>query len=462
MKNRDDNGRLASSFRDPSGYLFRREGVLYRQVNRVFHDHYDLLMGSGLYQQLTAQGLMVSHKEVDISAPDPEVAYKIISPDIISFISYPYEWCFSQLKAAALLTLGIQGIALEHGMTLIDCSAYNVQFRRGRPVFIDTLSFGKYVEGQPWGAYRQFCQHFLAPLALMSRKDVRLSQLLRIYLDGIPLDLASALLPAATRFSLALLAHIHLHAKSQALYGGRKVDVKGMKLNRMGLYGIIDQLTSAVKGLKWQPRGTAWADYYSDNNYTDTALAHKQKLVEGYLGRISPATVWDLGANTGLFSRIAGRLGAETVAFDIDPAAVELNYLDCIKEGEPLILPLLSDLSNPSPGIGWENKERMSLTQRGPADTVMALALVHHLAISNNVPLDIIAAFFSSLCRSLIVEFVPKSDSQVQRLLSSREDIFINYTRQGFERAFAKYFTIADSQQISDSQRILYLMNRRE
>jgi len=462
MKNHDDSGRIAGSFRDPSGFLFHRDGVLYRQVNSGYRDHYDLLMGSGLYQKLTEQGLLIPHEEVDIRGLPPAGAYKIIRPDLISFISYPYGWCFSQLKAAALLTLEVERIALEHGMTLKDCSAYNVQFQQGRPIFIDTLSFKRYVEGQPWAAYRQFCQHFLAPLALMSHKDICLSQLLRIYIDGIPLDLASKLLPAATLFSPALLAHIHLHAKSQERYGGRKVDVKGLKLSRLGLYGIVDQLTSAVRGLKWRPHGTAWAGYYNDTNYTDAALKHKQELVEGYLDRLKPGTVWDLGANTGLFSRIAGRMGAETVAFDIDPTAVELNYLECVKEGDKNILPLVVDLVNPSPGLGWENSERLSLIQRGPADTVLALALVHHLAITSNVPLVSIASFFSSLCRSLIVEFVPKNDSQVERLLTNREDIFTDYTQQGFEAAFMRYFTIEDSQPIRDSQRILYLMRVRE
>jgi len=460
MKNHEDSGQVPGSFRDPSGYLFRLNGMLYRRINAIYAEHYNLLMQSGLYDWLTGQGWLVKHEEATIDCPEANGAWKVIRPEPIDFISYPYEWCFSQLKDAALLTLEIARAALEYGMTLKDCSAYNLQFRHGQAVFIDTLSFEKYIEGQPWAAYRQFCQHFLAPLTLMSHKDIRLGQLLRIYIDGIPLDLASALLPASTRFSPLLLAHMHLHARSQERYGGRKVDVKEMRLSRLGLYGIIDQLASIVKRLKWKPRGTAWGDYYSDTNYTEAAFAHKHEVVATYVRRLRPAKVWDLGANTGLFSRIASRLGADTISFDIDPAAVELNYLDCSKEGETHILPLLCDLSNPSPGLGWQNKERISIVERSSADTVMALALVHHLAITNNLSLESISAFFSNLCKSLIVEFVPKSDSQVQRLLAVREDIFTAYTQQGFEQAFSRYFSIEDSQTIRESQRVLYLMTK--
>ncbi len=203
---------LASSFRDPSGFLFSRSGTLYRQVNQSYRTHYEALMSSGLYQELVKSGRLVVHQLADIPAEIPELAYQVIQPVRIPFISYPYEWSFSQLKDAALCTLAIQKTALEKGMSLKDSSAYNIQFHQGQPTLIDTLSFEVYREGEPWIAYRQFCQHFLAPLALMAYVDIRLSQLLRTYVDGIPLDLASRLLPRRTKYNLALATHIHLHA----------------------------------------------------------------------------------------------------------------------------------------------------------------------------------------------------------------------------------------------------------
>jgi hypothetical protein len=451
---------LPASFRDPSGFLFQQDGVIYRQVNLIYKDDYDHLISSGLYQALVDDNLLIPHEEVSIEPPVPELAYKIIKPQPISFISYPYEWCFSQLRDAALTTLKLQRKAFEFGMSLRDSSAYNIQYKSGKPIFIDTLSFGKYREGQPWVAYRQFCQHFLAPLALMSYKDIRLSQLLCIYIDGLPLDLTSCLLPWRSRLRFSLLSHIHLHARSQKHFADKPIEVGQHRMGHYAFLGILNSLESAVKKLKWQPRGTEWADYYQDTNYSVQAFEHKKTIVAGFLDKVRPATVWDLGANVGTFSRLASDRGIPTVSFDVDPAAVEKNYLDCIARGDTSILPLVIDLTNPSPGIGWENKERMSLAERGPADAVLALALVHHLAISNNLPFGKIAEFLSHICTSLIIEFVPKTDSQVQRLLATREDIFPDYTRQAFEQEFSRYFTIDDHADIRESQRTLYLMRR--
>ena len=457
------NKKLPSSFRDPSGFLFFQDGFVYRQVNSIYKENYNHLIDSGLYKALVDAELLIPHKEVDIEYAEPDKAYKIIKPELVPFISYPYEWCFSQLKDAALTTLEIQKKVLDFGMSLKDCSDYNIQFRRGKPVLIDTLSFEKYRDGQPWVAYRQLCQHFLAPLALMSYRDIRLNQLLRIYIDGVPLDLASSSLPFHTRFKFSLLSHIHLHARSQKWFADKTANTSNRKMSRLSFLGLIDSLESAIKKLKWQAQGTEWVDYYyKDINYSSDALQHKKQIVAEFLDKIKPKVVWDLGANVGMFSRIASDKGIQTISFDIDPAAVERNYLECVRKGETNILPLVLDLTNPSPGIGWENQERMSWLERGPADTVLALALIHHLAISNNLPLDKIADFFNRICcGSLIVEFVPKSDSQVQRLLSTREDIFPDYTQRVFENEFKKYFTIQRSIKIRDTKRTLYLMQRR-
>lgn len=460
---RSPDPRSAASFRDPSGFLFTRDGILYRQINRCYADNYERLMGSGLYQELIGEGRLIPHEEVGIEAADSEQGYKTIRPETVAFLSYPYEWSFSQLKDAALATLAIQKKALRFELSLKDASAFNIQFYDGRPILIDTLSFEAYREGEPWSAYRQFCQHFLAPLALMTYRDVRLSQLLRVYIDGVPLDLTSRLLPFRTRFSPSLLAHLHLHALAQRRYAGRTVDKEARKgrMGRNAFVGLMDNLVSAVSRLKWQPEGTDWVDYYADTNYTEGARQHKRQLVELFLEQIEPRSVWDLGSNTGEYSRLASDRGISTVAFDMDAGAVERNYLNCRAHGETNILPLVMDLTNPSSGIGWHHQERMSLLERGPADAVLALALIHHLAIGNNVPLDRLAHFLSEACQWLIIEFVPKSDSQVQRLLATREDIFPSYTQTSFEQLFEQRFAIDVVAPIQDSERVLYLMQRR-
>jgi len=456
-----------ASFRDPSGFIFERDGILYRQVNQSYQSNYDLLMNSGLYERLTEEGLLVRHREVtDIECATSET-YKIICPERIRYISYPYEWCFHQIKDAALLTLDIELIALAHDMTLKDASAYNIQFDRGRPMMIDTLSFEKYIEDRPWTAYRQFCQHFLATLALMSKTDIRLNKLLLAHIDGIPLDLASSLLPRSSWFKAGLLIHLHIHAKSQKKYSATETTDSDSKkeirpVRKAALVEILKGLRGTVAKLECQFDGTEWGNYYAATNYSDAAAQTKHELVHQFLTKAQPASVWDLGGNTGVYSRIATAMNIPTVCFDIDPAAVDFNYQQVRQKNETLLLPLLLDLTNPSPGLGWEGLERDSFVRRGPVDCVMALALIHHLAISNNLPFDKIASFLGKFCKYLIIEFVPKEDSQVQRLLRSREDIFAQYNQSCFEVAFSRYFELICQEPIQNSHRTLYLMKRAE
>lgn len=455
------DGRLGGSFRDPCGFLFRRDGVLYRQVNHAGAADLRRLHESGLYDALIAKGLLIPHADAPLDLALDHDAACVIAPEPVPFVSYPYEWSFSQLQDAALATLRIQKLALARGLSLKDASAYNIQFHRGRPVLIDTLSVTAYREGEPWVAYRQFCQHFLAPLALMALVDVRLLSLLRTHVDGVPLDLAARLLPRRTLLIPGLLMHLHLHASSQRKHADGRGTTRVRPVSPRALLTIVDNLRHTVRRLRWQPRGTEWGDYYTDTNYTDASLQAKRDLVAEFLALVAPATVWDLGANDGTFSRLAADRGAFTVAADVDPAAVEHNWRRVRAHRETALLPLLADLTNPSPALGWDHAERASLLDRGPADCVLALALIHHLAISNNVPLDRLATFFARAGRALIIEFVPKGDSRVQRLLATREDVFTGYDRAGFEAAFATRFDVQKVAPIAGSERVLYLMRRR-
>ena len=455
-----NDGRVRGSFRDPCGFVFQQDGIVYRQVNQNYRSNYTRLLSSGLYQHLTEESLLIRHSEVDITPPQPETAYRILRPERIPFVSYPYEWCFSQLKDAALTTLGVQKIAVEHGMSLRDSSAFNIQFIGTSPVLIDSLSFEEYVEGRPWVGYRQFCQHFLAPLAVMAFKDVRLSRLTSLFLDGIPLDLASKLLPFRSRLTISLLTHIHLHSRLQKRYA-KPVRLPREGVSKRAMLGIIRSLESGVRRLRKSHSKTIWTDYYSITNYSSEDFKAKQQFVEDSLKAINSREVWDLGANTGVFSEIASALGAQTVAFDSDAGIVEKNYVVCRERSTQRTLPLVMDLCSPTPSVGWRLAERQSLLERGPAETVLALALVHHLAIGNNVRLPDLAKFFAEICTFLIVEFVPKEDSQVQRMLMSREDIFMDYTREAFEREFQRVFTVETSAMLSQSSRTLYLMRKR-
>ncbi|HWD40325.1 MAG TPA: hypothetical protein VG944_15865 [Fimbriimonas sp.] len=449
--------RLPSSFRDPSGFVFRRDGILLRQINEPYRKDFELLMGSGLHDALASEGLLV--KSVQEPTPD---GVALLRPEVVPFISYPYEWSFSQLKDAALLTLEVQRRSMEKNMSLKDASAYNVQFVDGKPILIDTLSFEEYQEGKPWVAYRQFCRHFLAPLALMALTDVRLNGLLRQDVDGVALDLTSHLLPGTTKLKPGLAVHIHLHAKSEGVSAGKSAGTEKV-VTRTGLMGILDSLKGTLMGLDWSPTGTVWGDYYSDTNYTEAAMQSKRAIVSDALQSVkSPnASCWDLGANTGEFSRIAAGHGYPTIAWDMDPAAVEKGYRSVKEKGEKNLLPLLQDFANPSPSVGWGGEERGSLFQRGPADVAMALALIHHLAIGNNVPLPMIASFLARLGRYVIVEFVPKEDSQVHRLLASRKDVFDEYAMPGWENAIEPLFETLGKWPVAESKRTVYLLKAR-
>lgn len=453
---------INSSFRDPSGFVFCQENKIFRQINFFYKKSYDLFIESGLYEKLNKENLIVKHSEVDDleSFPESKERYKIIQAEKIDFISYPHEWCFSQLRDAALLTLKIQKISLEFGMTLKDASSYNIQFKNNETIFIDTLSFEKYEKNNTWVAYRQFCQHFLAPLALMYYSDTRMNQLFRTNIDGVPLDLANKLLPLKAKFSFSIFTHIYLQSKMQNYFADKKITTKHSS-SKKSLLALLDSLETSIKKMKWIESKSEWGKYYTFTNYSKEANDSKRLLLEKYLQIIKPKKVWDLGANNGEFSRIASNNGISTCSFDIDYNAVEKNYQKIKKGKEKNILPLFIDLTNPSPAIGWAHTERMSLTERGPVDMVFALALIHHLAISNNLPFLNIAKYFSSICKSLIIEFVPKNDSKVEILLSSRKDIFLSYHQKGFEDSFRKYFDIEEVNEIKNSERILYLMKSR-
>ena len=455
-----DSLREFSSFRDPSGCVFTKDGVLYRQIAPSYFPQYQALMDSGLYAELQKFGALVAHEEVANSGDAI-----VIRPERVPFISYPYEWSFGELKDAALLTLKLHRRALRHDMILKDASAYNIQFMNGRAVLIDTLSFDFYKEGEPWGAYGQFCRHFLAPLLLMKEKDVRLNRMLSLFIDGIPLDLAASLLGG--KGGLLAREHIVWHSNSvskhnedgrKRLFGGKPQTTTGLTQKQQ--LAIVESLIRGVGEMELDGVETEWGDYYAHTNYSEAAGEEKKRLIGEYLKEARPSAVWDLGANDGTYSKLALDAGAHVVAFDIDPVAVERNYSE-VKKTHAAMLPLVLDLTNPSPGIGFANRERTQIDARQTPDCVMALAVIHHLAISNNLPLPMLAEWFASLGKNLIIEFVPKEDSQVQVLLATRADIFPDYTESGFEEAFGRYFTLQEKTAIEGTKRALYFWRRK-
>ena len=460
----DSDGRDAGSFRDPSGFIFWRDGQPYRQIQQSFATEWDGFEASSLKRRLLDKRRLIRYEPVSLGLASAPGAHAVIRPERIEFLTYPYEWTFGELRESALLTLDIQLEAMGAGWTLKDASAYNIQFREAHPIHIDSSSFERLEEGAAWIAYRQFCEQFLAPLALAGRRDVRLTDLLRLGPDGIPLDLASRLLPRRTWLDFGLLSHVHLHARAQIRHAANESNghvARKARIPPARLEGLIRNLRSTVAGLDWHPGATEWADYPEHTSYGARAAADKDRLVDAFVRQLPGVRVWDLGANTGRFSRMAADAGKRVIALDIDPGAAERHFRALRKAGRTDILPLVADIANPSPALGWAGRERRSLLARADADAILALALVHHLAITRNVPLPMLTDLFADLAPWAIVEFVPKEDLMVQRLLATRRDVFAEYDLDGFRAAASTRFEIVREESIAESVRVLFLLRRR-
>ncbi len=450
------------SFRDPSGFIFQDQGVLFRQVNRSYKTQFDFLVSSGLYSELLERKYLIPHKEVSTALSDSD-AFAVLKPELIEFISYPYEWCFEQLKDAALLVLKIQLLALNKGMILKDASAYNVQFHKSRPIWIDTLSFEIYDEGSIWVAYKQFCQHFFGPLCLMAFGDTRNALLLHSFIDGIPIDLTSNMLSWKTYFNLPVLSHIHAHSIGIRNYSSQPAAAHPTLIKKKSLVALVENLTSAIEELSVERKESEWLDYYTDNNYTDRGFDHKNALVKEFVNIVQPKMIWDFGANDGLMDREFSKAGIRTISFDRDHEAVQKNYITCKSEQSEFQLPLVLDLLNPSPGIGWNNKERKNLTGRGRPDLILSLALIHHLAISGNVPFKNIAEFFYEMSDWLIIEFVSPADNNFISISTHASSTILHqYTEENFEKSFSVFFKIVRVEKIIESKRSVYLFRKKD
>ncbi|MBI5373743.1 MAG: SAM-dependent methyltransferase [Sphingobacteriales bacterium] len=454
------NRALPSSFRDTAGFVFRRDGIVYRQVNPAGKAAYDAFLQSGLYRFLTTNKLLLPHEEITSGPADTE-AYKILRPEQLSFTSYSCEWSFSMLQDAALLTLRIAKAALEHGMILKDATPFNIQWHQGALVFIDTLSFDTYQEGSPWIAYRQFCESFLSPLLLMHYKKTSLHALQLAWPEGIPLQITRSLLPVKSRFSVLTWLHIHLHAKMAAKK--QNPDERSARLPKKKLLNLIDSLETLVRSLSLKDSGSTWGDYYAEAAQRNDYLEQKQQIIREWTGQLTGLkTAVDFGANEGSFSLPLAQQGIETIAADADPVAINKLYKKIKASKQEHLLPLIIDFTYPTPSFGLGNSERESFFGRvGQADLGLCLAFIHHLCIGKNIPLERVAAILSASCQQLIIEFVPKSDAKVKELLLNKEDIYLTYTAEEFEKQFGNCFVIEAARLIPGSERTLYLMRRK-
>ena len=453
----------SASFRDPSGYIFNDEsGVLRRHIKPIYFNQYKALKTSGLYDTLIASKSLINHVETSVS--DEHI---IITPDKIPFITNPYEWSFLQFKHAALLTLQIHKYALEKGFILKDASAYNVTFYKGSPVFLDTLSFDFYKEGKPWRAYKQFIMHFFGPLVLAKYHGTDVFKMLQTHIDGIPLKLIASLLPLKTKFSPTLYSNIHLLAKMETEYNeDYKGEIKVNSLSKKAQLNIVKGLFEYIKNLKLT-ESSEWGDYYTKTNYNESSFNFKKEILKEWVAKLKVDRLIDVGGNDGTFARVVKNDVDHILVTDIDSNAIEYNYEQIRKNKESNMLTFVSDILQPSPGVGFGNTERSSLITRlreYAPNVTMALAVIHHISLSGNVPFAKSAEYFAQFSNHLIIEFPKREDSWVSSLLIRKQE-FINhfdfYNQINFEKEYLTFFDLLEKKEILGTNRVLYLLKRK-
>lgn len=450
--------RTASSLRDPFGFLTERsDGTLVRHVGPRLADASRRFLESDFYASLIENGRLVEHEDVSLAFAGANGGV-VLEPRRIPVVTYPYEWPFSLLKKAALLTLDIQIEAIDAGFTLRDGTAFNVLFEGVHPIFIDFGSFDMRAEGQPWVGYKQFCEHFLAPLALAARFKRPPHLFNSVGMDGYPLDAASSMMPVRSWLNWGLLWHLHLHGRSirnRSSAPGQNSRVKAVSIR--ALKGLLTSLRNTVQSLKYPIEKGDWATYYSDNSYTDRAMSHKEELVEAWLAPGSRFDlILDLGGNAGRFSAIASKYASNVILVDSDHDSVELAAREFDQRGVTNIHTAVLDLTDPSAGRGWAGRERPGFHSRMKPQKALALALIHHLVIGAGIPMERVAAHFREISPSVIIEFVPPGDPMVELLSANKSGQHHEYTQSWFEKVFSDHFTLKTRRELADSGRVLY------
>jgi SAM-dependent methyltransferase len=458
------------SFRDRNSRVVEVDGAVMRVLTAEGLDEWNAFAASDLCKRLTAEGKLVGTElEKDTNAVPrglADDAVGVLRHEVVPFVSYPYEWTFAMLKDAALLQLEILRDALAEDLILKDSSPYNVQWRGSRPVFIDVGSFERLREGEPWVGYRQFCMLFLYPLLLQAFRDVPFQPWLRGRLDGITPQECRDLLSARDLLRRGVLGHVVLHARLERGQADTSRDVKG-ELRRAGfrkelILANVKRLERLVERLDWRPGRTAWSEYRALTHYSDADTERKTDFVRAAAARRNWKRVWDLGCNDGRFARIAAEHASSVIAIDSDAAVVDGLYRSLREDENDTILPLVVDLVDPSPGLGWRGAERRPLAERGTPELTLCLALVHHVSIGGNVPLRDFLAWLRSLDSALVIEFPTRDDPLVQRLLARRrEDANPDYERGSFERSLNDLFDVEENVELSSGTRVLYRVHPR-
>ena len=452
------------SFRDRTARVFYRDGKIFRGLNETALKEWQALSATRFYRTFSTNGGIVATEQRDISsfsfAPSDQPWAGVLEHEKLPFISYPYEWSFAMLRDAALLQLDLVRAGLDEGIGLKDASAYNLQWKGAAPVFVDVASFYKRAEGEPWVGYRQFCQMFLYPLLVQAYRGVPFQPWMRGNIDGMEAEVCLNMLGARDYLRGGVLAHVYLQAKAQKAYNSTTRDVRA-DLSKAGFDKRIikanaQRLRALVAGLRWTPKQSTWSDYLKCGHYEASDAAQKRAFVERVASSRQWKLAWDIGCNVGVFSRIAAAHASSVVAMDADHLAIDKLYQALKSEKVPNILPLIVNVTDPSPNLGWRNMERKRVDERGRPDLVLALALIHHVVIGGNIPMAEFVQWLRDLGGDLVIEFVTRKDPMVMTLLRNKEDHYSDYDEQVFERELGSRFAIVKREPLGSGTRIMY------
>jgi ribosomal protein L11 methylase PrmA len=449
------------SFRDPRGQIYHFENRILRTVNPIAKADFEFVQSSGLFEKLIANKQLLPYIAIDktiLVDQNVEVSYLLEHPRL-EFISYPYEWSFAALKAAALLHLDIQLQALELGVTLTDASAYNIQFQGSQPVFIDHLSFTRYEAGMIWQGYQQFCQQFLNPLLLQNYLGIHHQTWYRGNMFGIQTADLNKLLSMKHKFSPKIWLHVILPTYFQKISNQEAAQVaKKTNLSLHALKNLLNSIKNWIEKLNYHKNNhSAWKDYAEQQ--VDNKI--KREFISDFVQQLKPSLLFDLGCNSGEYAALALQNGAKkVVGFDADQSVLEKAFMQAAKN-KLAFLPLYMDLTNPSPKQGWKENERNGFVERNSADAILVLALLHHLVIANDIPFNDLISWLITLAPQGVIEFVPKNDPKVQELLQLRSDIFVDYTYENFLQYLQQAATIIKETKISASGRTLVWYQRK-
>jgi len=450
------------SFRDPAGKVLYYNDRVLRLLNKDGVDRFNFLNENNLLDSCISNKFLVKSNKINsdnINLNNLENKI-IIEHERIEYISYPYEWCFDQLKDAALHHLNFHIFLLNNNATLLDGSAFNIQFNGHKPIFIDLLSIKKYENGEYWTAHKQFCENFLNPLILKSKKGIDFNNWFRGNLEGINTKDLNAILSIKDKFSFNIFTQVFLlnFLEQRAIKNKKKdiTQIKKRKFPKQSFLSMLNSMKKFITSLEVKKSSTIWDDYSKDNTYKINEENLKKKIVKEFADRYKFETLIDLGCNDGVYSKICLENGCKyVIGFDYDLNSIDNAYK--ISKKEKLnFLPLYFDASNPSPNLGWAQNERKGFVERINFTGMISLAFEHHLAIAKNIPLDQTIKWLTDTAPQGLIEFVPKNDETIKKMLALKGDIFKDYNEENFKTLLLKNVNIVSETIISDSGRKIF------